>query len=40
MNILKDVSAERYPLAPLYEDGEESTTASANEGDENDGTDP
>lgn len=39
MNILKDISGERYPLAPLDEDGEEGTTASPNEDDKN-GTDP
>lgn len=38
-DILKDISGEVYFLAPLDEDGEEGTTASAGEDDEN-GPDP
>ena len=38
-NVLKSLSGEAYPLAPLDEDGEEGTAASANE-DDKDGTDP
>lgn len=39
VNILEDISGERYLLAPLNEDGEEGTTAGANE-DYEDGSDP